>query len=237
MDWLTDRPIAHRGLHDDRRPENSLAAFEAAVDAGYPIELDVRLTSDQIPVVFHDESLRRMTGRDATVSDTSWEYLQTLTLFDTAEPIPRLADVLDLVDGAVGLLVELKSGGRAGPLEGAVTPLLERYDGPFAIQSFNPRSLAWFRRHRPDWPRGQLAGFLADASIDPLKRLASRYLLVNWISDPDFIGYEHDRLPYWPVSRWQRRGVPVLAWTVDTMPEYERVTQIADNVIFDDIRP
>lgn len=239
MEWLTTRPIAHRGLHGEGRPENSLSAFEAAIEARYPIECDVRLTADGVPVVFHDETLGRLTGTEGAVADSRFEELRTLTLDGTDQQVPRLADVLALVDGAVPLLVELKPGDRSDSLESAVTALLDDYDGPFAVQSFDPRTVAWFRRQRPAWPRGQLSCFFErpDVQTSRLRRFLCKRLWTNWYARPDFVGYDHERLPYRPVQRWRNRGTPVLAWTVRTTGDHDRVQAHADNVIFEDIRP
>lgn len=237
MDWLTDSPIAHRGLHTERVPENTLGAFEAAVERGYPVELDVRLTADGVPVVFHDATLGRLTGRDVAVSRTTVSSLEDVTLLDSDARIPRFSEALSTIDGDVPLLVEIKSRGRPGALETTVAGMLDTYDGPFAVQSFNPLSVGWFRRNRPEWPRGQLAGVLGDVALNPLERAVSKRLLANWYSQPDFVGYEHDRLPFQPVNRRRENGVPVLAWTVRTRDALHRVDPYVDNVIFEGIRP
>jgi glycerophosphoryl diester phosphodiesterase len=238
MAWFTERPIAHRGLHTESIPENSLAAFRNAIDACYPVELDVRLSADGVPVVFHDASLERLVGRADTVAGLGCDELTACTLGKADEAIPRLEDALETIDGQVPVLVELKSHGRPGLLESSVTDRLDDYDGAFAVQSFNPFTVGWFRRRRPDWSRGQLAGFLEDVeTVGRIQRAIQRRLLTNWYSRPDFIGYEHRRLPYWPVT-WRRKlGTPVLAWTVRSHGELSRVSEYVDNVIFEEIRP
>jgi glycerophosphoryl diester phosphodiesterase len=237
-DWLRERPIAHRGLHGDIVPENSLAAFEAAAETGYPVELDVRLTADAVPVVVHDERLERLWGVDAAVGDLERSDLSGVTLLDSGEEIPTLDAVLDAVDGRVPVLVEVKNRGRPGAVEPAVAAVLDGYDGAFAVQSFNPLSVRWFRRHRPGWPRGQVAGRLRDVpDVGPLARFVCRRLLANPLARPHFVAYEHDALPYWPVSLYRRLDVPVLAWTVRTPAALDHAREHADNVIFESIRP
>lgn len=238
MPWLTERPIAHRGLHSADAPENSLAAVRRAVDEGYAVEIDVRPTADGVPVVFHDTHLSRLTDRSARVADVTWDEVRDLSLEPTDEPIPRLADVLAVVDGDVPLLVELKNRHRPGTLESAVVDRLAAYDGPFAVQSFNPLVLRYLRKNRPGWPRGQVAGFYEGSTdVAWYQRAVLKRLLLNWVSRPDFIAYEHERLPYWPVTFHRMLGLPVLAWVVRTPAALERATRVADNVIFEDIRP
>lgn len=237
MDWLTARPIAHRGLHSETAPENSLRAFESAVDAGYPIECDVRLTADGVPIVFHDSTLDRMTDRTGPVEAMRFETLAECTLLDSGAPIPSFDDVLSVVDGSVPLLVELKNTGRPGGLEAAVTAHLDDYDGVFAVQSFNPLVVNWFRKHRQEWLRGQLSGFFNGNGVGLLRRNVMKRLLPNVYTRPNFVGYNHANLPYPPVSRSRERETPVLAWTVRSETQYERVEPFVDNVIFEDFRP
>lgn len=235
--WLETHPIAHRGLHEPGVPENSLAAIEAAVDAGYAVEVDIRLSADDVPVVFHDETLDRMTGQPGKLATVPSHTLRELELHDTPHRIPRLDEVLDTVDGRAPLLVELKNYGDPGELEPAVRDLLAGYDGPFAIQSFNPRSVGWFANHEPSWPRGQIAGSFQGIELARWKKLLLRRLVLNGLSRPGFIAYEHAELPYWPVTLRRRLGLPILAWTVRSPEAHRRVQPYADNVIFENYRP
>ncbi len=235
--WITTQPIAHRGLHGDGAPENSLAAIERAVDAGYAVEVDIQLSADGVPVVFHDDNLERMTGEPGKLAAVPSHTLRDLELHDTPYRIPHLDEVLATVDGQAPLLVELKNYGAPGPLEVAVRDELAAYDGRFAIQSFNPRSVGWFARHQPGWPRGQIAGAFDGIELAAWKKLLLRRLLLNPISRPGFITYEHAELPYWPVTLHRRLGLPVLAWTVRSRRDQRRVEPYADNVIFEGYRP
>ncbi|MXW87640.1 MAG: phosphodiesterase, partial [Boseongicola sp. SB0667_bin_21] len=146
-EFLT-RPIAHRALHDasDGRPENSRAAVNAALEHGYGIEIDVQLTSDGQAAVFHDYTLERLTGREGLVREQSIQELASIALRGSSESIPDLAEVLGLVAGRVPLLIEIKDwdgtfGPDVGSLESAVAKVLEGYDGPAAVMSFNPHSV------------------------------------------------------------------------------------------------
>ena len=235
--WVTDRPIAHRGLHDAARPENSLAAFEAAVDAGLPLELDVHPSVDAEAVVFHDASLQRMTGTVGDVRRWPWHRLRRLALAGTREHIPSLQEVLQRVEGRVPVVVEIKNDGPVGVIERAVARVLDHYAGPFAVQSFNPLSMAWFRRERPLWPRGLLAGDMDETDYGLAKRVILQRLLLAPHVRPAYVGYDLRALPEPAVSLLRRLGVPVLAWTVRTEAEQARAMTLADNYIFESVEP
>lgn len=235
--WIVETPIAHRGLHGEGAPENSLEAIEAAIEAGYAVEIDVRLSADGVPIVFHDETLDRLTEVGGAVDETAWERLAELRLAGTASRVPRLETVLERVDGRAPLLVELKNWGAPGALEQQVARALERYDGPVAVQSFNPRSMAWFHRHVPSIPRGQVSGPLEGIPLAWYKRALVQRLLVNAVSRPSFVAYEHDALPYWPVRVAREWGLVVLGWTIRSPEQLEAVRPHVDNVIFEGFRP
>ncbi len=242
--WIRERPIAHRGLHDAApgitdAPENSLAAIDAAIARGYGIELDLRLLADGHVAVFHDAELERMTGARGRVAALRREQLAELRLPGGHE-IPLLRDVLERVDGRAPLLLELKSerAAEVGPLERAVFTRLERYAGPFALQSFNPVSLAFFRARTPTWPRGQLSyDFRDDRTIPGWKQFILRRLLLNVVSRPHFISYEVNSLPFWATTLTSALGLPLLAWTVDSPKELARARARADNIIFEGLLP
>ena len=151
--------IAHRGLHTRDRavPENSLAAFQAAVDRGYGVELDVRITTDGYLAVFHDENLWRMCGLEKDIDECAWEDLQTLRLAGTAERIPLLSEVLALVDGKTPIVLELKRGRQNRALCEGVRAMLQGYKGDICVESFDPRIVRWWRKNAPEVLRGQLS--------------------------------------------------------------------------------
>ncbi len=240
--WLTELPIAHRGLHDSAAgvPENSRAAIAAAIEAGYGAEIDLQLSADGVAVVVHDFTLDRLTEATGPVCHRRAAALGRLCLAGSAETIPTLADILRQVDGRIPLLIELKrQPDGAGPLEQASWSVLADYRGPFAVQSFDPYSMAWFVRHAPDVARGQIAtGHRASLrSLPAWRKFLFRRLLLNRFSQPDFISYDVRCLPYWAAERARARGKPVLAWTVRTEAERRIAAQHADNVIFEDYRP
>lgn len=232
MAWLTKKPIAHRGLHAlAHAPENSLKAFAAAVRADVPIELDVRLLSDGQVAVFHDSDLERLTGRAGPVGACTANDIRALRLFGTEERIPLLAETLDFVAGQVPLLIEIKtdpsSSFPAGALEEAVLHALSGYAGAFALQSFQPTSVAYLAAHAPQVVCGQLA------SDDTWQDAGSAVHAPGDPALPDFVAYNIDVLPT-PLSNALRaRGVPLLAWTIQTPQQQRQARALADNYIFE----
>ena len=177
--WLIDQPIAHRGLHDKTSPENSLSSFQKAIDAGYPIELDVQIIADGTVVVFHDNSLSRLTDNDGYIKFLNKEDLALLSLKDSKEKIPTFEDVLKFVDGRVPLLVEIKNEGKVGNLEKKVLEMLKAYKGEYAVCSFNPYVLEYFYKHAPEIIRGQSAGFFKGEKLSFFKKHALKKMLLN----------------------------------------------------------
>jgi glycerophosphoryl diester phosphodiesterase len=240
--WLTETPVAHRGLHAATAgvPENSLAAFEAAIAAGYGIELDLQLSADGVAMVFHDDDLERLCGIGGRMSERRAEELGRLALLGTAETIPTLRRTLDAVASRAPLLIELKTLGlEVGPLEAAAWHELQAYTGRFAIQSFEPGSVTWFHRHAPAVCRGQISGPFRRGGEDqgPLRRFLLRHLLLSWPGRPDFIAYDVNALDEPALKLARALGLPVLTWTVRTEAQLTRARALADNVIFEQIRP
>ncbi len=234
--WLVENPIAHRGLHEKGIPENSLAAFAKAIENGYPIELDVQLLSDGTMIVFHDETLSRLTNNDGYIKFLTKEDLAMLTLAGTKEHIPTFEEVLSFVNGQVPLLIEIKNSGKVGSLESKVIKALKNYNGEFAIQSFNPFVLQFFYKHAPEIPRGQLASYFKNEKL-PLfqKYFLKRLALCKKVSHPDFISYDAKFLPNRYVNKFKDK--PLLAWTVSSQSEYMKIVKVCDNVIFENFEP
>lgn len=239
MRWISSVPIAHRGLHSGNAacPENSLPAFEAALLGGYAIELDVHLSADGQVVVFHDDDLERMTGQRAPIARRSWREIRRLRLLGTGHGVPSLEEVVDLVGGKVPLLVEIKDQGRLRALCAASLACLRHGRGPVAVQSFNPYAMGWFARHAPQVPRGQISGDFRGEDLAFYKKFLLERLLLNRVSRPHFIAYDHRALPHRRVARARSRGLPVLAWTVRSEHEAARALKYSDNVIFEGFRP
>lgn len=230
---LLDRPIAHRGLWQvGGRPENSLGAFRAAAEAGYGVELDVQLSVDGVPMVFHDDTLERMTRAAGIVEERTADALQRLPLLGGDETIPTLAQALAAVADRALVLVELKTPlGQEGPLEEAVADLLALHPGPAAVIGFNSVSHAWFARHFPDVPRGlnvRSTGPLAPR-LSPEERFET--------ADPHFLLPALDMADDPAVLRRRDEGLPSVVWTVRRPMEWASVRPYADNYIFEDYLP
>lgn len=191
-DMLLEHYYAHRGLHDLKKgiPENSMTAFRRAVENGFGIEADVRLTGDGVPIIFHDATLSRICGIDRRVDELTLAELKEMSLCGTGERIPTFREFLDLVAGRVPLIIEIKMEKRDDRLTAAADRLLAGYQGPYCIESFHPFALIWYRRHRPDVFRGQLCTNFnkENRNFNILYFLLGK-MLTNFAARPDFIAY------------------------------------------------
>ncbi len=231
---LSHAVFAHRGLWGREAPENSLAAFSRAVNAGVGIELDVQLSSDGEVMVFHDESLLRMTGIDASLYERDAAFLKALPLGRSDERIPTLAEVLALVDGKVPLLVEIKSDHAWREVCEKTAALLDSYGGAYLVESFHPLAVAWFRKHRPAVVRGQLSARLfKERHLRTPSHFVVQNLLLNFYARPDFIAYDlHDTgvLSF----RLAKLFHPyTFAWTVKSADDF-KASRSFDSVIFEE---
>lgn len=234
---------AHRGLHDNGTdaPENSKRAFAKAVEAGYGIELDIQLSKDQIPVVFHDATLERVCGVQGRVCDYTFEELQQFTLFGSDEKIPRFDEVLKLVDGKVPLIVELKIEWKDLKLCPVADALLREYKGVYCIESFNPLAVFWYRKNHKEVMRGQLSDSFK--SEDGKQYKSPLYwvlenLLLNFLTKPDFVAYNHKyyRNRSRSICRYVYGGLAV-AWTIKSQEELDARSEDFDLFIFDSFIP
>jgi glycerophosphoryl diester phosphodiesterase len=207
------------------------------VRRGFAIELDVQQLADGNIVVFHDESTLRMTGVDLSIARCDSNRVWSMRLGGGDQRIPLIDEVMDLVRGEVPLLIELKNAGSPGNPEKALLGKIRAYEGSCAVQSFNPRSLRWFRAAAPDLPRGQLSGRLDDLGLPLHKKLPVRYLLTNPLCRPLFIGYDVTCLPTRRTTTLRDRGMPLLGWTVRSAQEYRKVEHLVDNIIFEGFDP
>lgn len=245
-EFLT-RPIAHRGLHDAKigRVENSPAAVAAAVAAGFGVEIDLQLSSDGCAMVFHDDDLKRLTGRSGLPRDFTAKELTKMPLLGGDETIPDLPSVLDFVASDAPLLIELKDqtgtlGPSCGRLEQATMRALCGYEGPVAIMSFNPSMIAQFHEIAPNIPCGLVTdGFTgSDWPAVPPHRAARLAQIQDFhTSGACFISHNHDDLAAAPVQRLRASGVPVLCWTIRSQAAAERALGLSDNITFEGYLP
>lgn len=211
--------FAHRGLHKDPDvPENSLTAYSRALDKGYGIEIDVHILADGTLAVFHDANLKRMVGEDVLIESLTYKQLRNYRLKGTDESIPTFNEVLELIDGRVPLLIELKPPKNVSELCEAVLKRLESYNGKYAIQSFDPRCIRWFKKNSPKTVRGQIAeNFLRDKKIKApwLLKLFTGSLLFNFLTKPNFISYRfEDRNCIAPKIAKGLWGIDSFVWTI-----------------------
>lgn len=239
---LLNHHYAHRGFYDNKWdiPENSLLAFQKAVEHGYGIELDVHLTKDEELIVLHDDDCFRMCHDERAISAMTGEEIRSLHLIGTDQTIPSLKEVLDLVKGQVPLLIELKEpGSRYAILCEKVNALLKDYDGAYMIESFNPLILQWYKKHRPDVIRGQLScDFFKEKPHCDLVLFSVTFLLTNFLSRPDFISYKYTdyRKPFVFLNcRFFKAKLAL--WTVNSPDAYATVKKDASFIIFEDFEP
>ena len=231
---------AHRGLHNAERAENSMSAFRAAVEGGYGIELDIRLSGDGELVVFHDDTLDRVCGREGKVIDFTADELATFKLSGTNDGIPRFSDVLALVDGKVPLLVEIKEDAGVSAVSEAACKMLKGYKGAYIVESFNPLSLKTVKDNMPEVARGILSHryYEYEPYRKPLYFLLQS-LLLNFLCRPAFIAYDHRHAKAFGL-RFVRGffHVPTLAWTVKSAEaEAEARKNGFDGIIFEGYLP
>lgn len=244
LDWLV-RPIAHRGLHDHGkgRIENSQSAVQAAIDAGYGVEVDIQPASDGEAVVFHDADLGRLTVERGAVAERTSGELKKVRFKDTSDRMQALPELLEQVAGRVPLILEIKSDWRGrGPFEATVARHLEHYNGRVAVMSFDTNAVNAFRMVAPALTRGLVAGSFRNPDywghLPAMRRFVMRHLLSSFIAKPQFIAYDIEALP--APAPWVWRDIlrrPLLTWTVRTEAQRERAKRWADAMIFEGFRP
>lgn len=241
--WLVERPIAHRGLHHRSagRVENTASAFAAAIAAGYPIECDLQLARDGEAVVFHDETLDRLTEATGRVIDRTADELQRIPIRDSADRIQTLSELLRQVSGRVPLVIELKSHWDGSKrLAERVVEVLSGYRGRFALMSFDPDLIAAVADLDPDIPRGIVADRVTDREYRLLpfrRRLELRNLGHIARSRPHFISYHARGLPYGAPRILRQLGIPIICYTIRGKTEASRALRYCDQITFEGYLP
>ncbi len=226
---LIARPFAHRGLHGAGVPENSRAAFEAAIAAGAGIELDVQASVDGEAFVIHDYELDRLTEGHGAVRTLGAAELKRIRLKESDETIPTLPEILALVAGRAPVLIEVKSPDRrVAAMSRAVQRALAGYEGPVAVMSFNPEVGRWFARHAPRL----LRGVVVTEAGKKLRGMVERHFAL-WRSSPDFLAYDIRDLPSRFAEAQRARGMPVLTWTCRSLADRARAAEHANQIIYE----
>lgn len=240
---LKNRCYAHRGYYekDQSIPENSMPGFARAVENHFGVELDVHLTKDGRLAVLHDESLKRMCGREVTLSELNSGELKNYPLAGTQYTVPLFEDVLRLIDGKIPMIIEVKPyGGNIAALCERLCRELEGYTGVYCIESFDPRAVYWFRRHRPSLVRGQLAMRAKSygKEANPFQAFLLANLLTSFVTKPDFIAYcvEGRKNLCFRLCK-KLYHVQEFAWTVRSKKDLQEVAGTGGLSIFEHFDP
>lgn len=245
-DWIKGTDFAHRGLHGlaEGCPENSLAAIEEAVQNGYGVEIDIQRSADYEAIVFHDTNLHRMTEKTGLVVSRTSNFLSETRLAGSSEKIPTLRQVLDLVNGRVPLLIEIKSSpgpGVPGVLEQRVASLLENYSGPVGVMALSPNPLAWLGLLSPQTPLGNVVSSVHRTSyLKGFLRTATkivRSLGAGAIAKSDFVAVDLSIIEQIQPDVIREKGKPLLTWTVTSEADAVGARCHADALIFEGFRP
>ncbi len=241
--WLFDRPIAHRGLHNSEFPENSMPAYQNAISHNFNIEIDVHLSKDGRLVVFHDDNLKRVCGVDKKVKDCTLEELKSYGLAGTDHRMPTFEEFLQLVDGKVGILCEIKG---VNPLNSSIVKAtieaLTNYKGHIALQSFNCGAVKYALKHC-DLPVGELLTWRSPDS-KKARWFPATWMGKLWISNiikPHFVAYDiYACNRNLSENKWLKKGAtkcPVIVWTVNSEERIEDARKYANNIIFEKLDP
>ena len=240
LSWLRESLIAHRGLHtkDDKVPENSLLAYEKAMEKGYAIELDVNVLKDGTAVCFHDHTLKRLCHDERSLSDITYDEIASLRLKNTDQKISTLHEVCQFVHGKVPLLIELKPHGNVILLAQSVMKILNDYQGEYAIFSFHPRVVYYFKRHYKHVIRGQIAeSFNDNPQMNKVMKFMMKHMIFNVFTKPDFISYGIRDLPNKACDRLKEKGITIISYAARSQKQFEFVKKYYHNVVFEYFEP
>ncbi len=239
LSWLVARPIAHRGFHDKAAGvvENTRSAFAAAIASGYAIECDLQITREGEAIVFHDETLDRVTTSQGLVKDLTVSQLQSVAYRHSTDRMQTLAELLAQVAGKVPLVIELKShwdGNARLPLR--ALQVLEPYEGPYALMSFDPDMIAAVAEHSPRTVRGIVADRVIDSYYTPLpveRRIEMRSFSHLPRTRPHFVSFNFVELPFPPVQNIRAAGHPVITWTITSPEAAAQARRYCDQITFE----
>ena len=226
MNWLNKLPIAHRGLHSNANNiyENTKESFLAAVNENYAIECDVVLSKDHEVVVFHDENLKRLCNLDKNVSNLTMNELRSLKIYESNSNIISLDEMLHVVSAHVPIIIEIK--GKFTPfIEERIQEIIRSYKGPIALKTFNLKSVEWLIKFLPYVYKG----LVIDSNTNNFEAILDLNI--------DFVSCDIEFIESNLVDRLKKKGLPIITWTVDNEDKKKKANLIADNIIFENIRP
>ena len=226
MNWLNKLPIAHRGLHSNANNiyENTKESFLAAVNENYAIECDVVLSKDHEVVVFHDENLKRLCNLDKNVSSLTMNELRSLKIYESNSNIISLDEMLHVVSAHVPIIIEIK--GKFTPfIEERIQEIIRSYRGPIALKTFNLKSVEWLIKFLPYVYKG----LVIDSNTNNFESILDLNI--------DFVSCDIEFIESNLVDRVKKKGLPIITWTVDNEDKKKKANLIADNIIFENIRP
>jgi len=243
LDWLVARPIAHRGLHEEKagRVENCESSFEAAIRHGFSIECDIQLTKDGQAVVFHDDDVDRVLDGRGRVKDFTVAELKAMRFKQGKDQVQTLAEFLEQVAGRTTAVIEIKSFWDDDfTLTDHAVDVLANYSGPYALMSFDPDLVARVAATAPDTVRGITADRVIDPYYCPLpvaKRVAMREMAHLPQSQPHFISFDFRQLPFTPITEFQAAGFPIITWTIASAEQASQARRWCDQITFEQFIP
>lgn len=222
LSFLKSNLIAHRGCFNNKDiPENTIPAFKSAIKGNHPIELDIHLLKDNTIVVYHDDNLKRLIGIDKKIIDYDYKELVKLKILNTKYTIPKLIDVLELIDSKVPIIIEIKGDRKAGELEPLLIKILDKYKGKYVVKSFDYKSVLWFKNNKPEYIRGLLIdSYTIKTKINIMK------------TKPDFLSLNYN---YYKKANNLRKKYFLLGWTIRNKKTYNTVKKSFDNLIVEKI--
>jgi glycerophosphoryl diester phosphodiesterase len=230
MSLFKNRFIAHRGLHTNLIPENSLLSFQKALENNYAIEFDLTITKDEKVVVFHDENLFRLCGINKNIEEVEYSYLKELKLLKSEETIPLFENLLTLVEGKTALIIEIKKHNKIGVLENTVIKLLENYKGKYCICSFDKNILTWFKNNNPHLKRG----LIFESNPKKFEKYNKILFLYKYYkTKADFISLDYKLLDSSVYDFCKKNNLELITWTIKNKEDYENIKKKVNGVIFE----
>ena len=227
----TTKLIAHRGLHDGFEiPENSMSAFQKAVEKNYGIELDITISKDNEIIVFHDDTLNRLCNVNGNIEDFEYSFLKKLKLYETQEHIPLFSEVLDLTKNKVPLIIEIKKHKSVGILETKLCELLNNYAGEYYICSFEKDILTWFKKNKPNLKRG----LIFETNIKKFQKYNKTLFLYKYFkTKPDFISLDYRLLDSSIYKFCIKNNLHMFSWTINSKEKYKKIRKKVKGIIFE----